>query len=142
MTTQFVKMAIHPKHAWLRSVTMEASASNSMYMVKSFYQQTVWATEHDLIQVLVHQQQQQNSRCNSIPVLVVHGVDDGVVNIKYGQDLVNAIDTAAAAASNANTPPTKFVPIEEASHLVMMEQADKVATSVLDFLQTHFLDKQ
>jgi hypothetical protein len=49
-----------------------------------------------------------------------------VVPVTYGQAIVNAV------------PHATFCPIEEASHLVMMEQADMVATKVLDFMETHF----
>ena len=63
----------------------------------------------------------------SLPVFVIHGVDDGLVPLKYGQDMANAV------------PNGTFCPIDEASHLVMIEQADQVAAKVLGFLEEHFL---
>ena len=117
MTQQFVQMAIHPKHSWLRKECLDKSNANSCFMIRSFYRQTVWANVDDLLKAAIP----------SVPVFVIHGVDDGVVPIKLGQDLVNAV------------PNGTFCPIEQASHLVMMEQADTVATKVLDFLQQHFL---
>eukprot|EP00977_Amphora_coffeiformis_P023404 scaffold13276_cov151-Amphora_coffeaeformis.AAC.2 len=119
MTVQFTKIAIHPKHVWLRNACLADSNANSCFMIRSFYRQTVWATTDDLLQVVAAHA--------SLPVLVIHGVNDGVIQIKYGQDLANAV------------PDATFCPVEEASHLVMMEQADKVATMVLDFLKQHFL---
>ena len=120
MTVQFTKMAIHPKHTWLRNACLADSNANSCFMIRSFYRQTVWATTDDLLQVL-------STHASALPVLIIHGVDDGVIRIKYGQELANTIDNAT------------FCPIDESSHLVMMEQADKVATAILDFLKQQYL---
>ena len=86
-------------------------------MIRSFYRQTVWSTMNDLVKV----------SSPSLPVFVIHGVDDGIVPLKYGQEMANAV------------PNGTFCPIDQASHLVMMEQADLVATKVINFLQQNVL---
>jgi pimeloyl-ACP methyl ester carboxylesterase len=120
MTLQFTKMAIHPKHNWLRQACMADSNANSCFMIRSFYRQTKWATMDDLRTTAV-------STAAVFPVLVIHGVDDGVIPLKYAQDLVNAVPKGSLCA------------VDEASHLVMIEQADKVASLTLDYLNEYFL---
>lgn len=118
MTLQFTRMAIHPKHQWLRQACMADSNSNSCFMIRSFYRQTKWATVDDLLAV---------AGTPTVPVLVVHGVDDGVIPLTYAQDLVNKVPKGTLCA------------VDEASHLVMIEQADNVATLTLDYLTKNFL---
>ena len=117
LTAQFIKLAIHPKHSWLRKENTDWCNANSCFMIRSFYRQTVWSTMNDLVKV----------SSPSLPVFVIHGVDDGIVPLKYGQEMANAV------------PNGTFCPIDQASHLVMMEQADLVATKVINFLQQNVL---
>lgn len=120
MTLHFTKLAIHPKHTWLRQACLAGSNANSCFMIRSFYRQTIWATMDDVVQVATP----------SVPVLAIHGADDGILPLKYAQQLVNAV------------PNGELRVVDEASHLVMMERADDVATTVLDYLQRHFLKEE
>lgn len=119
MTLSFVNSAIHPKHTWLRNECLNSSNANSMFMVRSFYRQTQWCSLDEARSVV-----------GDRPCLVVHGVDDGVLPLPYGQALTNAIGERA-----------DLFAVDQASHLVMIEQADRVAQRLLDFLETRFLSK-
>jgi pimeloyl-ACP methyl ester carboxylesterase len=120
MTLSFVNSAIHPKHTWLRNECLSTSNANSMLMVRSFYRQTQWCSLDDAKSVV-----------GDRPCLVVHGVNDGVLALPYGQALANAIGERADLCA-----------VDQASHLVMIEQADRVAQRLLEFLQTHFLSEK
>ena len=58
------------------------------------------------------------------PALVLHGVEDGVIPLKCGQQLANHLKTS-------------LVSIENASHMVHLEQTNEVAKHVWSFLQKH-----
>lgn len=117
MTNAFVEMAIHPDHAVLKEVVRKSSDGNDMGMAKGYHRHMKFATEEDLDVV------------RSLPALVVHGVDDGVISVKCGQHLANQL------------PKSKLVVVEKASHLVTIEQPDEVAQAVLRFLQTLHLSQ-
>lgn len=132
LTHQFVQLAVHPTHKWLRQQIAQDSSKNSMFMVQSTHCQTVWATDEDLQNVVQASMDKHRATSFELPILVIHGVDDGVFPLSCGQALANIATSMASSTSS-----TLFVPVEQASHFVMMEQAHKVATTVLDFLVQH-----
>ena len=113
LTKEFLSRAIDPSNPELHDQCLKSNDSNAMFMVKAFYRQTKWATSDELIQAI-----------NNKPVIHFHGVNDGVLQIEWGQHLVNQLAPTT----------TEFVPMEKASHLIMMEKPAEIARKVCDFL--------
>ncbi|KAL7575555.1 hypothetical protein ACA910_020131 [Epithemia clementina (nom. ined.)] len=113
LTKNFLSRAIDSSNRELHEECSKANSSNDMFMVKAVYRQIKWATSEELIKAVRNK-----------PVIHFHGVNDGILQIGWGQHLVNQL--------LPNT--TEFVPMEEASHLVMLEKPAEIARKIFDFL--------
>lgn len=112
MTASFVQAAVHPSHTKAREFIHEISQANNMFVIQSYHRHTKFACPQDLLVLF-----------KNTPVLVVHGLEDGIIHIQAGQEL-------------ANVCAAKVVAIEKASHSVMLEQPDEVATAIMNHLIT------
>jgi abhydrolase domain-containing protein 8 len=111
LTKTFIEIAIHPEHKELRSLVEDASNRNDMFVAKAYYRHAVWATPDDLVAV------------QNLPSVVIHGSDDGIIPVTCAKQLKTLL------------PKSELVIVRMASHLVMMEQPDKVSEVCLSFLQ-------
>mmetsp|Transcript_10781 Transcript_10781/g.25873 ORF Transcript_10781/g.25873 Transcript_10781/m.25873 type:complete len:303 (+) Transcript_10781:65-973(+) len=112
LTKDFAERAVDPAHTDLKQQITSASDANDMFMVQAFYRQTRWITSSEYREAI-----------GTRRVLTIHGVSDKILPIEYGQRTSNQYDGDA-----------KFVSIERAGHLVMIEQPDEVAKLVLAYL--------
>lgn len=125
LTQAFVQRAIHPDHAALRAAIIRDSNANRMYVAQAYHRQMQWATLKDVQLPPPHGSDAAAVAAAAlplVPVLIVHGADDGVIPVECGQHLRNHL------------PHAELVIIERASHLVMIEQADQVALAAYNFL--------
>jgi pimeloyl-ACP methyl ester carboxylesterase len=171
MTRDFCHRAVHARHSTLKQAMLEAPR-NDMNMVRAFHRQAIWATRDDLqtaLQVLTKQRpfsfssssssslSDSSGTRNTIRCLVVHGADDGIIDIRQGQKLVNLLlqeqrqrdsfsdeddDDDDKGRNNdyyddddGSNHRHKLIVIPEASHMIMLEQPSLVARAILEYLQ-------
>jgi pimeloyl-ACP methyl ester carboxylesterase len=127
LTNAFIKMAVHPSHTQLAQNIRQASNTNDMRVAAAYHRHMVWASPETALAAIVRNSGSGND--GVCPVLIVHGAADGVVPLACAEHLENLLLLRAHMVS-------KLVVIEPASHLVMMEQPEHVATEVLAFLKT------
>lgn len=108
LTESFIQLAIHPSHEDLREMVRQASNDNDMFLAQSYHGSTQWS---HAAQVPPH-----------LPILILHGAEDGLIPVAYAQALANALDAPLEV-------------IDTASHMVFLEQVDVVAQHVQDFLR-------
>ena len=104
-------MGVHPDHTDLRQLVAKASNGNDMFVAKAYYRHSVWATTDDLVAV------------KDLPALIIHGSSDNIIPEKCGRSFAQVL------------PSSEFVLVENASHLVMLEQPERVSIAFLAFLQ-------
>ncbi len=114
MTDEFVKMSVHPDHTKLREEVRKGSDSNDMALARNYHRNMQWATVDDIHSI------------RDVPALIIHGKDDGVLPLECGQHLADQL------------PMSTFVVVDQASHLVMLEQPEKVGEEILQFLKRCF----
>jgi len=113
LTKEFLKMAFDPSaDAALVEASRVASNKNSMCICK-------WYQKHHQFAIL-----EEAKAVSHLPVLIMHGVSDGIIPKEGGQHLADSIGEYAA-----------FKIIEMASHQVMEERPDEVAKEVMAFVQ-------
>jgi len=110
LTNSFIQMAVHPEHVKLQEQVRQASNGNDMTVAKYYHRNMHWATEKSLLKI------------RELPSLIVHGESDGLIPVECAQYLANV------------SPNSKLVVVEQASHLVMIEQPERVARELLAFL--------
>lgn len=115
LTQEFLSRAIHPSNDEVHKECAKGK-DNDMFMVKAFYRQTKWATSEELVEAV-----------RDTPVIHIHGVNDGILPIGWGQHLVNQL----------SPDKTQFVPLEGASHMIMLEKPAEVARKLYDFVVSH-----
>jgi pimeloyl-ACP methyl ester carboxylesterase len=108
LTEAFLQMAVHPSNTKIKQFSRLGSNQNNMIVARGYHGHHYWLRPNEI--------------CVQVPSLIVHGLHDGVIGIAAGQELANALH------------PTKFVTIEQASHLVMMEQPKLVADAMVEFM--------
>jgi pimeloyl-ACP methyl ester carboxylesterase len=113
LTNSFIQLAVHPQHTQLADQIRKDSNTNDMHVAKSYHQSMHWATEDHLPPL--------NGSTRSY--LVIHGSHDGAIPVQAGQELANRLQAP-------------FVVIEDASHLVMLEQPEQTARVVLEFIKS------
>ena len=107
----FVQQAVHPLNTEIQQLSSDECNHNSMFIAKAYHTQTQWTPPEQLVQVT-----------NDKACLVIHGEDDLIIPIAAAQELANLVNAPMHAVSVA-------------SHLVMMEQPDKVASILWRFLR-------
>jgi pimeloyl-ACP methyl ester carboxylesterase len=112
LTNSFVQAAVLDSHTDVQTVVRNDSNANDMWVAKCYHRHTCWA-HVDLVQNL------------PIDHLVLHGAEDGLLPITAGQDLANRLGT-------------ELIAIDQASHMLMLEQPTKMATAVAAFLSQRF----
>lgn len=112
MTEEFVKMAVHSEHSTLRDEMRLSNNHNDMAVARKYHRNMQWATVDD-IDIL-----------RNVPSLIIHGKDDGVIPLACGQHLADQL------------PKSTFVVVNQASHLVMIEQPEQVGEEILRFIST------
>ena len=112
MTEEFVKMAVHPDHTALREEVRNSSNHNDMALARNYHRNMHWATVDDLHTI------------RKIPALIIHGKEDGILPLECGQHLADQL------------PQSTLLVVDQASHLVMLEQPEKVGEELLLFLRT------
>lgn len=118
LTEAFIRMAVHPSHGELQQAVRQDSNSNSMQVAKAYHRHMIWAPTSVL----------QTTFMKQAPVLIVHGVDDGIISVQCAHYLANQL------------PQSQFVSVDHASHLIMMEEPERAASSVLEFLERIMTD--
>jgi pimeloyl-ACP methyl ester carboxylesterase len=118
LTESFLQMAVHKNHVSLRDALRVDCNRNDMRVAQAYHGHHCWARVEQLQQALVAQ------HAVVVPTLVVHGADDGVIPVQCGQHLARQL-----------LPHSTFVVMEEASHMVMLEQPEQTARHVMAFLQ-------
>lgn len=132
MTEAFIKMAVydskqknnnnededededsHKNTELLKTAIRADSNRNDIRIAQAYHRNHLWASA--------------SSHLNSVrrmtgPTLIVHGADDGVIPVTCAQYLHHQL------------PQSKFVVIEKASHMVMLEQAPQVAKEIILYL--------
>lgn len=111
MTEEFVKMSVHRDNVELREEVRKSSNQNDMALARNYHRNMHWATIDYLDTI------------REVPALIIHGKDDGILPLECGQFLADQL------------PLSTFVIIDQASHLVMLEQPEKVGEEMLRFLQ-------
>ena len=112
LTKEFLSRAIDPSNPEIHEQCSQSNDSNDMFMVKAFYRQTIWATSEELVKAI-----------DGRPVIHFHGVNDQILQIDCGQHLVNQLPSQT----------TEFVPMENASHLLMLEKPAEIGRKICDF---------
>lgn len=111
MTDEFVKMAVHADHTELREEMQKSNNQNDMSVAKNYHRNMNWATVQDIDTI------------REIPTLIIHGKDDGIIPLACAQHLVDQL------------PKSTLVVVDQSSHLVMLEQPEKVGEEILRFLK-------
>jgi pimeloyl-ACP methyl ester carboxylesterase len=106
----FVQQAVHPQNVEIMQLSSNECNHNDMFMAKAYHTQSRWTSTEQVVQVTRNK-----------PCLVIHGQDDQILPIAAAQELANLV----------NAP---LQDISVASHLLMMEQPDKVASILLEFI--------
>jgi pimeloyl-ACP methyl ester carboxylesterase len=107
LTQTFLKIGFAQlTHPELIQAAKESNNTNDMQVVCFYYQ------AHDWLEDI--------SSFRSLRTLVLHGVEDGVIPIRYGQVVAIQLDT-------------KLIAVENASHMVLLEQPAEVAEQILLF---------
>lgn len=114
LSSSFMKIGFsswtHKNNPKLISEALKGNNQNDMQVCSYYYRAHAWLSEVENVK--------------SRPALILHGVEDGVVPLKCGQQLANHLKTS-------------LVSIENASHMVHLEQTNEVAKHVWSFLQKH-----
>jgi pimeloyl-ACP methyl ester carboxylesterase len=149
LTRDFVSRGIHPKHASLRQAVLNASNSNNMSVVKAYYSNHRWLTQQNLESFVSIQRQQVKANDSGIffdnlPVLVVHGADDQIISLQTGQALVRALQKLQQhdGLARSRRGIVELVVVDEARHLVMMEDPAAVSKAVVTFLMSQRNSKE
>lgn len=111
LSKAFCEQGVHPDHIQLKEIVIQDSDKNDMYMAKAYHRHTVWCKLQDAIQYF-----------ESTPIprdnfVVLHGVDDGLIPARFGEIIANKLGA-------------KWVAVQKASHLVLVEQALSVAETI------------
>lgn len=112
MTNSFCEMAVHDDHEHIKRIIRQDSDSNDMWMAKCYHRHTRWATFKDLDE---HPRMPQ--RC-----MVIHGSDDKLIPLELATPLAERLGTQVRV-------------VDRASHLIMIEQPQQVATYLFELLQ-------
>lgn len=116
LTASFLKIGFspttHKEQPELIQAAKSANNQNDMQTCVYYYHAHDWL-EHLSVNELLPTKASSN-------ILVLHGTDDEVIPIHCGQALANELET-------------DLVSIPNASHMVLMEQAQVVAEHILDF---------
>ena len=139
MTEAFVAAAVHDDANDrktiddIRSRVRHQSNANDMKVVKGYHSNLQWASPTDLIESTL-----LGEDCIPLPILVVHGVHDQVIPIQAGQELYNLLSQrpqlASSTSKEAESRHAKLVIMERSSHFVLLEETQRLATEMLDFL--------
>lgn len=120
LSRAFVARAIHPDSpALLRHEIIAGSDTNDMALAQAYHGHTQWASPEDAVRAVGH-----------VPCLILHGVDDGIITIAAGQELANVL------LQSSTTSRSKLVAVERTSHLLMLEDPQRVAHEIRSFLST------
>lgn len=114
MTEEFVKISVHSEHTELREEVRKSSDRNDMAIARNYHRNMHWATVDDVNSI------------REVPALIIHGRDDGILPLECGHHLAEQLPTST------------FVVVDQASHLVMLEQPEKVGEEILRFLSRCF----
>ena len=132
MTNSFLKLglakATSAKNPELLDLVRTECNQNDMFVVKQYYSAMRWVSSFDARQAIGSSSDAAATR--SIPSLVIHGIEDGILPVESGQFVANQLQAES------------FVAIEHASHLVMIEQPQKVAQAISNFLTSAILKKK
>jgi pimeloyl-ACP methyl ester carboxylesterase len=116
LTKSFLQLAYHPNcDPALLEAAKDANNSNSMFVAKAYHRHHQFATVEEA-KALQH-----------LPVLILHGQDDGIVPVEGGGQHV------------ADVVQTNCVVISGASHQVMEERPKEVAEAMSRFLSNLLL---
>ena len=143
LTDAFIHMAVHPHHTELRNIIRIASQKNNMFVAKYYHQNSKWMTVSQLQMAAGGRRSStgSNNKKDLVPTLIIHGTNDGVTPIECGQYMYNQLLLIASSSDDNkneqrnNTPPVTFIAIDEASHMVMIEQPHQTAQAILHFIK-------
>lgn len=125
LTEAFLQMAVHPKHTDVLEAARVDSNRNNTRVAKYYHTQHHWADASELQRLV---ENHNTAAAAAIKILLVHGAVDGVIPLECAQDLHNML------LQQSSNDISELVVIDEASHLVMIEQPAQVAVYVLPFL--------
>lgn len=114
--------ATHTKHPQMIQDAKHANNRNDMNIVRRYYQSHDWCFDLSDIQIGYYGTTGEPSSSRR-PPLVLHGIEDQVIPIQCGQDL-------------ANKWKTEIITVPDASHMILLEQPDTLATHVLGYMFT------
>lgn len=145
LTSMFLKLglapATHKAQPDLIQAAKEANNRNDMETVCYYYQSHDWLSAQDLFrfchEVLSNNNTSStgtNSSSSAIKVLVVHGVEDGIIPIQHGQIVANAM--MGQGGSHVSHHQGGLVSIADAGHVPMQEQPEVMADHLVNFLLT------
>jgi len=120
LSKAFAERAVHADHPALRHEIVAASDTNDMALAQAYHGHIQWASPDNAVQAVGH-----------VPCLILHGVDDGIIPIAAGQELANLL-----LLLSRDDERSKFVAMERTSHLLMLEDPDRVAYEIRSFLST------
>lgn len=115
MTESFLNMGLDASAdpALVDAARKDCNA-NDMWVVQQYYKSNRWLSSSEAKEIIPLQ---------TTPCLVVHGATDKIIPIKSGQFVANQLQS-------------ELVVVENASHLVLVEQPEVVAKAILNFLST------
>ena len=112
LSKSFLDMALCPDcDPALREKCNQENQSGSMWFAKATHRHHKWATTNDILVL------------EKVPILILHGAEDAVISPQSSQVISAAL------------PQSELVFVEKASHLVMLEQPEKMAAEIFDFLK-------
>mmetsp|Transcript_4831 Transcript_4831/g.10222 ORF Transcript_4831/g.10222 Transcript_4831/m.10222 type:complete len:319 (-) Transcript_4831:38-994(-) len=126
LTSLFLSAAYQKKFLEEKPDRNQAAAKacndNPMFFVKAFYMQNCWVRGREVADAF--------GRRGSLPVLVLHGADDGIVPVLAGGRLADAIRKENGCST------VKFIEINDGSHQVFEEKPKEVGDLILDFVSS------
>lgn len=157
MTEAFIELAVDPKHTELRDIIRIASQKNNMMVAKSYHRHAKWMTMLQLQQAVWRSREHMSNAVPPVhpyppplPTLIIHGTNDGVTPIECGQYMYNELSSSSSSypstptinsnnndhsvTTSSTPPPITFVPIDVASHMVMIEQPNETAKAIVNFI--------
>jgi pimeloyl-ACP methyl ester carboxylesterase len=122
LTEGFLNMAVHPDHVELRNEIRRQSQKNDMRVAQAYHRHMEWAHSYHLHKVIWRRKDV------AVPTLILHGANDGLTPVECAQQIHNQLLT---------TQKSDLVIIDQASHLVMIEQPDQAANALYNFMEKH-----
>ena len=119
LTEGFLNMAVHPNHVFLRDEIRKLSQKNDMRVAQAYHRHMEWAHPFHLHKAI------WRGNNEIIPSLILHGADDGLTPVECAQHIHNQL---------LKTQKSDLVIMDEACHLVMVEQPDLTAKAVFNFM--------